>query len=51
MWEENISSGFENQDVLYREAVEKFGAAVERLSRAYEADPETRRDLTQDIHL
>ena len=51
MWEENISNGFENQDVLYREAVERFGAALERLSRAYEADPEKRRDLTQEIHL
>ena len=38
------------QDDLYREAVDKFGAPLERLARAYEADPEKRRDLSQDIH-
>jgi len=27
------------------------GAALERLARAYEADPETRRDLLQEIHI
>jgi RNA polymerase sigma-70 factor (ECF subfamily) len=36
---------------LYKEAIEQFGAAIERLARAYEADPEKRRDLLQDIHL
>jgi RNA polymerase sigma-70 factor, ECF subfamily len=30
--------------------VNQFGSALERLARAYEADPEKRRDLTQDIH-
>jgi RNA polymerase sigma-70 factor, ECF subfamily len=30
--------------------VEKFGSSLERLARAYEADPEKRRDLSQDIH-
>lgn len=29
----------------------QFGPAIERLARAYEADPEKRRDLSQDIHL
>jgi len=35
--------------VLY-EAVATLGAAVARLARAYEADPERCRDLQQDIH-
>src|SRR4030095_16067943 len=29
---------------------EQFGSSLERLARAYEADPEKRRDLSQDIH-
>ncbi|HLJ15221.1 MAG TPA: sigma-70 family RNA polymerase sigma factor [Bryobacteraceae bacterium] len=36
---------------MYREAAEQFGSAIERLARAYESDPEKRRDLSQDIHL
>ena len=40
-----------SQDSLYREAAEIYGAALDRLARAYEADPETRRDLLQDIHM
>jgi RNA polymerase sigma-70 factor (ECF subfamily) len=28
-----------------------YAASLDRLARAYEADPETRRDLLQDIHL
>ena len=28
-----------------------YGAALDRLARAYEADPDKRRDLLQDIHL
>jgi RNA polymerase sigma-70 factor (ECF subfamily) len=39
-----------NQDDLYRDAVAQFGPALERLAVAYEADPEKRRDLIQDIH-
>ena len=39
------------QDHLYQEAAEAFGGAIERLGHAYEADPDTRRDLLQDIHL
>ncbi len=38
------------QTDLYRQAADQFGAAVERLAAAYEADPERRRDLAQDIH-
>lgn len=39
------------QDDLYGEAAETYGPPLERLARAYEADPEARRDLLQDIHL
>ena len=37
-------------DEVYNEAVAGYGAALERLARAYEADPDKRRDLLQDIH-
>lgn len=40
-----------SQDERYREAAEAYQPALDRLARAYEADPETRRDLLQDIHL
>jgi RNA polymerase sigma-70 factor (ECF subfamily) len=39
------------RDTRYREAAVEFGAALARLARAYEADPDQRRDLLQDIHL
>jgi RNA polymerase sigma-70 factor, ECF subfamily len=39
------------QEALYREATQTFGAALQRLARAYEEDPDKRRDLLQDIHL
>lgn len=39
------------QDELYLRAVAEFGPALERLARAYESDPDQRRDLLQDIHL
>ena len=39
------------QDELYQAAAEAFGAALERLARGYEADPDRRRDLLQDVHL
>jgi RNA polymerase sigma-70 factor, ECF subfamily len=40
-----------NQDDLYREVADSYGASLQRLARAYEADTELRRDLLQDIHL
>ena len=46
---ESIPAGA-HQDDLYRDAADKFGSALERLASAYEADPEKRRDLSQDIH-
>jgi RNA polymerase sigma-70 factor, ECF subfamily len=40
-----------SQDDRYREAAAAYGAALERLARAYEADPDYRSDLLQEIHL
>jgi RNA polymerase sigma-70 factor (ECF subfamily) len=40
-----------SQDDQYREAAALYGAALERLARAYEADPDHLRDLLQEIHL
>jgi len=36
---------------LYEEAATAFGPALERLARAYEADPDRRRDVLQEIHI
>jgi RNA polymerase sigma-70 factor (ECF subfamily) len=47
---ESISTAQPSQDDLYRDAVDRFGASLERLACAWEADPEKRRDLSQDIH-
>jgi len=38
-------------DSLYEDAAAAYGSALDRLARAYESDPEARRDLLQDIHL
>jgi RNA polymerase sigma-70 factor, ECF subfamily len=38
-------------DALYEEAAATYGPALARLARAYELDPDRRRDLAQDIHL
>jgi RNA polymerase sigma-70 factor, ECF subfamily len=40
-----------NQDERYTAAAAEYGAALERLARAYEFDPEARRDLLQEIHI
>lgn len=37
-------------DEFYKNAIEQWGAPLERLATAYEADREKRRDLIQDIH-
>lgn len=39
-----------SQDERYRLAASEFGPALERLARAYEANPDQRHDLLQDIH-
>lgn len=36
---------------LYDEAVASYGPALHRLTRAYEANPERRQDVLQEIHL
>ena len=41
----------ERQEALYGSAVSAHGAALERLARSYEADPDKRQDLLQEIHL
>jgi RNA polymerase sigma-70 factor (ECF subfamily) len=46
----SIDSGEARQDGLYRDAAQKYGAPLERLAQAYEADPEKRRDLIQEMH-
>jgi len=48
---ETIPGRTPTQDELYQGAVVEFGAALERLARAYEADPDLRRDLLQEIHV
>jgi RNA polymerase sigma-70 factor (ECF subfamily) len=35
----------------YAEAAAAFGAAIERLARGYERDPDKSRDLVQEIHI
>ncbi len=47
---ESISNSAAGQEELYRASVEQYGASLERLASAYEADPDKRRDLSQDIH-
>lgn len=39
------------QDASYGEAVAQWGAALQRIARAHEADPELRRDLLQEMHV
>lgn len=36
---------------LYSELANTYGGALERLARAYEPDPDRRRDLLQEIHV
>lgn len=40
-----------SQDSLYEQAADAYGPSLDRLARAYELDPEARRDLLQEIHL
>jgi RNA polymerase sigma-70 factor (ECF subfamily) len=39
------------QDARYSDATGRYALAIERLARGYEADPELRRDLVQEIHV
>ncbi len=40
-----------DQDARYAEAAAQWGAALQRIARAHEADPERRRDLLQEMHV
>src|SRR5262245_7180988 len=45
------AAGPSQRGELYRIAIRDFGGALDRLAAGYEADPEKRHDLRQDIHL
>ena len=45
------ATGTARRDELYRELAAAHGAALERLARGYQANPDRRRDLLQEIHL
>src|SRR6187401_1046125 len=38
------------RDDMYEQVLGTFGGAIDRLARSYEADPDKRRDLLQDVH-
>ena len=40
-----------NIDELYEEAVTQCGSILQRLAKGWEADPDRRRDLLQEIHI
>ncbi len=48
---ESIAEATSRQNELYQEAASGYGTALERLARGYEADPDRRCDLVQEIHL
>ena len=41
----------QRQDAFYDEAAAAYGAALARLARSYELDPDKQRDLLQEVHL
>jgi len=45
------TSDVRGQDDLYQQAAAEYGTALARLARGYEADPDKRRDLLQEIHI
>lgn len=46
-----MADSLNRQDALYQETVADYGAALARLARAYESDPQKCEDLLQEIHL
>ncbi len=48
---ESNQSPMHSNDELYLKARAEHGAALQRLARGYEYDPERRQDLLQEIHL
>jgi RNA polymerase sigma-70 factor (ECF subfamily) len=47
----NQSTRASGPDETYQDACAAYGAALSRLVNAYEAEPEKRRDLLQEIHI
>ncbi len=48
----SAAEGEARQDALYEQAIAAgHGPALARLARAYEADPERRRELLQEVHI
>jgi RNA polymerase sigma-70 factor (ECF subfamily) len=45
-----MSSEQRTRDDWYQEAAASYGGAIGRIARAYELDPDKRRDLQQEIH-
>jgi RNA polymerase sigma-70 factor, ECF subfamily len=45
------TSDVSSQTAHYEQAAAEYGPALARLARGYEADPEKRRDLLQEIHI
>jgi RNA polymerase sigma-70 factor, ECF subfamily len=45
------SAGIDTPDAMFEQTAATYGAALERLARAYEPDADRRRDLLQEIHL
>ena len=48
---EEIRTQSATQEELYRQVSDGYSAALERLVRAHESDPDRRRDLLQEVHL
>jgi RNA polymerase sigma-70 factor, ECF subfamily len=48
---EQYESALDVSRNLFEEVLATYGDALERLARAYEAEPEARRDLLQEIHI
>jgi RNA polymerase sigma-70 factor, ECF subfamily len=46
-----LDAHFPRQDKLYEEAIAAHKSALERLVRAYEANPDKQGDLLQEVHL
>ena len=46
-----MTNAHSDRDLQYRQAAAQFGPALSRLAIAYEADPDIRGDLLQDIRL
>ena len=47
----NVPGANQTSEELYTEATVTFGPMLRRLAKGYEADPDRRRDLRQEIHI